>query len=964
MNQDSKPAAAGGSSFTGVRRQRKTKTTVKIVDALAKASITIGGIGTICAVALVCVFLVAKVIPLFTGGTAEQAAAPVAVADASPVRVVTDEYGLMTAVLSADGRIKVYSLADGTLLVDEQILPADAKPSAWSFAAGDSFSVGFEDGSVAIGNLGFSPTFLDDDTVADVLHDLALGEQRIHERGIVERTPEGQLRLQALAVTLGDPIELSAGMPIKLIDHISGERKKMVAAVFGDGSAKIYEVRERKNLMTGKIRYSTDAGELPAPESADGLPVFLGLTGLGDNVWQVWGDGTLVRYNVRRLNEIAIAETVDLTAGGSAVRVCQFLNGKATLLVGTEQGTVSAWFKRQRAIDPDAESVTVDAVELVRGHEIQTGAAAVTAIGISSRTRLIAVGHEDGDIGLFNVTTESEVARVQVDQAIDRIDIAPKDDGIIALAQGDLHSWRLDAPYHEVSPVSLILPVHYESATAPATKWQTSSGDDAFEPKYGLWPLVFGTLKATFYALMFGVPIALMAAIYTSEFLHPRAKSVVKPTVEMMASLPSVVLGFIGGIVIATWVEDRAAGVVLAIATIPISMLLCARVWQLLPRSFALRWANWRFLPMLLVAVPFGVVLARMLTPSAEYLLFAVTTLDAATGDVLSVQYDLKTWLSAHRPPADGQEYLSSSIGGWMFILWPLSATIVGLINARYLAGPVRDLLADKSELAAAIIDLVRFGLNLVAGVVLAVALSWLVSLPAILGDARSSTVIGWLLLMSVPSGGLLWLAHIKLVKPMIGDRAMPSGAMIGYALGMVVLSVGLAHAAIGVFGPLDSYVGTYIQRNALVVGFIMGFAIIPIIYTIAEDALSSVPTHLRSASLGAGATPWQTAVRIIVPTAMSGVFSAIMIGLGRAVGETMIVLMATGNTPVESMNIFDGLRTLAANIAVELPEAPKDGTHYRVLFFTALVLFAMTFVLNTVAEAVRQRFRKRAFEL
>ena len=143
-----------------------------------------------------------------------------------------------------------------------------------------------------------------------------------------------------------------------------------------------------------------------------------------------------------------------------------------------------------------------------------------------------------------------------------------------------------------------------------------------------------------------------------------------------------------------------------------------------------------------------------------------------------------------------------------------------------------------------------------------------------------------------------------------------------------------------------------------------MGFAIIPIIYTISEDALSAVPEHLRSASLGAGATPWQTAVRIIIPTAMSGLFSATMIGLGRAVGETMIVLMAAGNTPVLQMNIFNGFRTLAANIAVELPEAPVNSSHYRVLFLTALVLFAMTFVINTVAERVRQRFRRRAYEL
>ena len=158
--------------------------------------------------------------------------------------------------------------------------------------------------------------------------------------------------------------------------------------------------------------------------------------------------------------------------------------------------------------------------------------------------------------------------------------------------------------------------------------------------------------------------------------------------------------------------------------------------------------------------------------------------------------------------------------------------------------------------------------------------------------------------------------------------------------------------------------IDTYVQRNSLVVGFAMGFAVIPLIYTIAEDALNSVPGHLRAASLACGATPWQTALWVILPTAASGIFAAVMIGMGRAVGETMIVVMAAGNTPVLDWNIFSGLRALSANIAVELPEAVKDGTLYRVLFLAALVLFAITFIVNTVAEVVRLRFRKRAAQL
>jgi phosphate transport system permease protein len=152
----------------------------------------------------------------------------------------------------------------------------------------------------------------------------------------------------------------------------------------------------------------------------------------------------------------------------------------------------------------------------------------------------------------------------------------------------------------------------------------------------------------------------------------------------------------------------------------------------------------------------------------------------------------------------------------------------------------------------------------------------------------------------------------------------------------------------------------TYDQRNSLVVGVAMGVAVIPIIFTIAEDSLANVPQHLRAGSLALGATRWQTALRIVLPTASPGIFSAVMIGLGRAVGETMIVLMATGNTPVMDWSIFNGFRALSANIAVELPEAPEGGSLFRVLFLAALLLFCLTFAVNTVAELVRLKLRAR----
>ncbi|MCK6262525.1 ABC transporter permease subunit [Vibrio sp. ZSDE26] len=149
-------------------------------------------------------------------------------------------------------------------------------------------------------------------------------------------------------------------------------------------------------------------------------------------------------------------------------------------------------------------------------------------------------------------------------------------------------------------------------------------------------------------------------------------------------------------------------------------------------------------------------------------------------------------------------------------------------------------------------------------------------------------------------------------------------------------------------------------QRNALVVGFAMGFAVIPTIFTIAEDAIFSVPKHLSDGSLALGATQWQTLIYVVLLTASPGIFSAIMMGLGRAVGETMIVLMATGNTPILDWNILEGMRTLSATIAVEMPESEVASTHYRLLFLAALLLLMFTFAVNSIAEWVRQRLRER----
>ncbi|MEX2212837.1 MAG: hypothetical protein WD768_01830 [Phycisphaeraceae bacterium] len=919
-------------TFTGIRRERKTRTAVKVVDALSRMFITAAGMGTILAVSLVCLFLVWVVLPLFQGGEVERAGQVASAGlseQAHPLHIEVDDYKTLAWAVYADGGVKVFRLDTGEVVEERQLFP-DRRPTCWSFSLRDGdVAFGFEDARVQFGSLQFKTSYIDLKDIEPRLRTLPIGGRARLGKGVVEVTPVGQFRLQELVVDLKEPVDLKSKSPVRLLDLTMLKTGPLFATVTEDGVFRMNSVREIRNMITRKTTYVPSGGQTQIEAiKSRGLPAHLVVEGRGDSTCLIWKDGTTVRLDTRDKNAPVVVEEVDLTPDDDApITALTTLIGKMTIVVGDAKGRVSTWFRvkpvaaattpggelitradtlhppvaaRLRAAtkeelpgamaeEPDAWRVlaSADGSLLVRQHVLPTSrpGSPVTAMSASKRNRMLAVGFEDGYFDLLYVTSLRLLSsREAVDGggAVRNVVMTPKNDGVLTGGQEKVALWRVTIPHPEATFESIFTPVWYEGALKPEHVWQSTAGDDAFEPKYGLYPLVFGTLKATVYSMLFAVPLALLAAIYTSEFLNPRAKAKIKPVVEIMASLPSVVLGFLAAIVFAPFVEDIVTIVLMIFVMVPLTVVLSAFLWQLIPPTAARRLGRARFL-FILATIPVGLLAAIGLGDAVQHIWFAD---------------DVRGWL-AWKPDAvnpGAASPFSSPVGGWLILMLPPAILLATMLVTAYINPRVNRRFMSAPRATLALVYLAKF---LIAAAVTA--------------------LLAWLLAQGLSGLGL---------------------------------------------DPRGGIMDTYIQRNALIVGFVMGFAVIPIIYTICEDALSAVPEHLRAASLGAGATQWQTAIRIIIPTAMSGIFSACMIGLGRAVGETMIVLMAAGNTPIMDWNMFSGFRTLSANIAVELPESVKDGTNYRMLFLAALTLFAMTFAVNTVAEVIRMRFRRRAFQL
>jgi phosphate transport system permease protein len=739
------------------------------VDRLGRWVINAGGVAIIASVLGILAFILAEVWPLFEAPTVGPAEELSWTADGLGA-VLVDEHRTHVAALDLDGRIRVMRLDGGALVIDRLLeAPAGAGAGGPAPAASDAAAEGRE---LRLTGVMASPS------------EMTLSASTRDGR-VVALPVEWRLTFtddrREVTPGIGEPIwfEMDPGgrAPAAFSVRMADDGEASAAAVFEDGTIRLVTRSVSENFLTGEMTPSYATRELHSPRRLSHLLLdaarvnLYGATGSGEILW--W-----------RLSSSGSVAPLIVSAGVRPITAVVLLIGDRALVVGQEDGSLSVWF-------PVRDEAGYFTLERIRDFNAHGGP--IRLLAPSTRNKAFVAQDDAGTLGLYYSTSHRVLWRGRSPMpGATAVAFSPKADGLVLASSSVLADVRISARHPETGLRALFGRIWYEGYPKPEVVWQSSGGTDDFEPKLSLTPLAVGTLKGTIYSLILAVPLGVLGAMYTSQFMHAGLRRYVKPAVEIMAALPSVVIGFIAGLWLAPRIEHLMPALMVMMIVVPLAVVVSGLVWD---RSLK--------------------PLARRIPAGSEV-------------GMLMVVATVAVWLSIAMGPS---------------------------------------------------LEAAAFG-----------------------GDFQH------------------WLRE----------------------------TTGLQ----------------YDQRNAIVVGLAMGFAVIPIIFAISEESFSNVPRSLISGSLALGADRWQSVTRVVLPMASPGIFSAIMIGFGRAVGETMIVLMATGNTPLMDWSPFNGFRTLSANIAVEIPEAPRGDTLYRTLFLAALLLFITTFVMNTVAELVRARLRRKYSQL
>lgn len=734
------------------------------VDWVMARLISTGGVVVIIAVFAIFVFILSQIFPLFVGAkVSEKQQLQLPAGDYEVVD--SDEWTELPFAVTRDGHMLFVDLQAGgeVKVVDPPLAGANTLTAMAYRPQTKAFALGTADGKFGMVTVKYSAKFADG------------------KRSVAQELDRGAF------LPLGIP-----GAPIRLIAAGDAGASRLVAvAQESEGKPHLHAVElVRKKSLMGLGPW-TAGRDFDLSGQLTGTPVALLVAATANSLLVLQDDGE-VAYFFMEGDKFSLRQRFrpfgDLAK--HKVESMDYILGDVSLVFTNSDGVNRIY---SLYVKPGDRSRTFG---LTKELPALGNGASLYSASLRNKSFLIGSGNK---ASLRHATTESIRWEKELGFELAAGAVGGKYESFLLLDKtGRLHVYDLHDPHPETSFAGLFGKVWYEGASEPKYEWQSTGGSDEFEPKISLVPLIFGTLKGTFYAMLFAVPIAIFGALYTSQFLRPEHRAVIKPTMEIMASLPSVVLGFLAALWLAPLLDNRVPSVIALLFLLPITAFAVGYLWSGLPVRYRI-----------------------LVKPGYEFVAFAPLLLAV-------------TWLGWH-------------------------------------AGPHLE--------------------NFV----------------------------------------------FAFTDPTTGARVADFRQWWPRATGT-----------------------PYEMRNCLVVGFMMGFAVIPLIFTIADDALSNVPDALRSGSLALGASRWQTAVRLVLPTASPGIFSALMIGLGRAVGETMIMVMATGNTPIMDGSIFRGMRTLSANIAVELSEAPQNGTLYRTLFLGAMVLFLMTFFVNTIAEVMRQHLRQK----
>lgn len=464
--------------------------------------------------------------------------------------------------------------------------------------------------------------------------------------------------------------------------------------------------------------------------------------------------------------------TVELTA-------LVWLAGQRSIISGDSSGQLKQWF-----FVPDQRGQ----LRLSWIKPFQQRQAAIVHIVPERGRSGFATVDAGGGLSLFYATLSKPLwqGRTGLHDVTGRWQFQSGNNALFFIQHDQQMQWVIDNRHPEISWRTLWQQIRYEGWTQPEYIWQTATAGTAVQGKYSLVPLTLGTLKAAFYAMLVAIPLAVLAAVYTSCFLAEPLRTRLSQGIESLALFPTVIIGFLAAIWLAPLLEQQLLALGLFLASLPLLVLGLARLWPKLP-----------------------------------------------------------AW--CQKLPGSG---------------WELPLLIILLVLLAFLSFILGDVLQEK------VFD----------------------------GSFR------------------FWLNQQGI---------------------------------------------DYQQRNALLIGLAMGLAVMPIVYSVCYDAMMQVPRSLTLGASALGATPWQIIRRVVLPLSFPGIIAATMLGLSRAIGETMILLMATGNTPITNFNLFEGLRSLTATLIIELPEAAVDSSHYRVLFLVAILLFIFTFTANTLADLLRQRLRR-----